>query len=286
MLLKAETVWEEKMKDPLSVSTLSQEEPYEEIIHDLPALSNKLNPLALPIAKQDSLLEKDTMFKDATKGLCKQQSQDTASDNVTVTDTTKLEQVKLMPPAPNDDLATLSELTDSSLLYEIQKRFSNNQIYTYVGDILLLVNPFKELPIYSTMAVALSSERGGERAATDGREPSFLRWGATPPPAAAQNGERGSGKTEACKQIVKHLTCRSSSSRCTFDSKVNCILEAFGHAKTTLNDLSSCFIKYFELQFCEKKKVLTGAIKVKTEQSQDYPWLVKVTGYAFVPIEI
>lgn len=42
MLLKAEIVWEEKMKDPLSVSTLSQEEPYEEIIHDLPALSNKL----------------------------------------------------------------------------------------------------------------------------------------------------------------------------------------------------------------------------------------------------
>ncbi|RMC06540.1 hypothetical protein DUI87_15977 [Hirundo rustica rustica] len=151
MLLKAEIVWEEKMKDPLAVSTLSQEEPYEEIIHDLPTISNKLNPLALPIAKQDSLLEKDTMFKDAAKGLCKQQSQDSASENITVNTTTKLEQIKLMPPAPNDDLASLSELTDSSLLYEIQKRFNNNQIYTYVGDILLLVNPFKELPIYSTM---------------------------------------------------------------------------------------------------------------------------------------
>lgn len=34
-----------------------------------------------------------------------------------------------MPPAPNDDLASLSELTDSSLLYEMQKRFGNNQIY-------------------------------------------------------------------------------------------------------------------------------------------------------------
>lgn len=37
--------------------------------------------------------------------------------------------VKLMPPAPNDDLASLSELTDSSLLYEMQKRFGNDQIY-------------------------------------------------------------------------------------------------------------------------------------------------------------
>ncbi|KAF4789820.1 hypothetical protein TURU_147137 [Turdus rufiventris] len=129
ILLKAEIVWEEKMKDPLSVSTLSQEEPYEEIVHDLPTISNKLNPLALPIAKQDSLLEKDTMFKDAAKGLCKQQSQDSASESITVNTTAKLEQIKLMPPAPNDDLASLSELTDSSLLYEIQKRFNNNQIY-------------------------------------------------------------------------------------------------------------------------------------------------------------
>lgn len=40
-----------------------------------------------------------------------------------------------MPPAPNDDLATLSELTDSSLLYEIQKRFGNNQIYVSALEI-------------------------------------------------------------------------------------------------------------------------------------------------------
>lgn len=42
-----------------------------------------------------------------------------------------------MPPAPNDDLATLSELTDSSLLYEIQKRFGNNQIYVSALEIAL-----------------------------------------------------------------------------------------------------------------------------------------------------
>lgn len=33
------------------------------------------------------------MFKDAAKGLCKQQSQDSASENTTVNTTTKLEQV-------------------------------------------------------------------------------------------------------------------------------------------------------------------------------------------------
>ena len=43
-------------------------------------------------------------------------------------------QVKLMPPAPNDDLASLSELTDSSLLYEMQKRFGNDQIYVRISE--------------------------------------------------------------------------------------------------------------------------------------------------------
>uniref|UniRef100_A0A672TVC4 Myosin XVI n=1 Tax=Strigops habroptila TaxID=2489341 RepID=A0A672TVC4_STRHB len=269
MLLKAEIVWEEKMKDPLAVSTLSQEEPYEEIIHDLPTISNKLNPLALPIAKQDSLLEKDTMFKDAAKGLCKQQSQDSASENVTANITTKLEQVTLMPPAPNDDLASLSELTDSSLLYEIQKRFNNNQIYTYIGDILLLVNPFKELPIYSTMVTQLYLSNSGKLCSSlpphifsCAERAYHMLFQEQRPQCFILSGESGSGKTEACKQIVKHLTCRASSSRNTFDTQikhVNCILEAFGHAKTPLNDFSSCFIKYFELQFCEKEKTLIGA---------------------------
>ncbi|XP_054826888.1 unconventional myosin-XVI [Eublepharis macularius] len=267
MLLDVESVWQEKTKD--SLAALQQEGPYEEIIHQLPTLSNKLNPLALPIAKQDSLLERDTMFKDVAKGSWKQQQQDNASKSVTVNSAMKIEQVKLMPPAPNDDLATLSELTDSSLLYEIQKRFSNNQIYTYIGDILLLVNPFKELPIYSPMVTQLYLSNSGRISSSlpphifACAERAFhLLFQERRPQCFILSGESGSGKTEACKQIVRHLTCRSHSSQEIFESKiqhVNCILEAFGHAKSTLNDLSSCFIRYFEIQFCMKKKTLMGA---------------------------
>nr|XP_045370694.1 unconventional myosin-XVI [Camelus bactrianus] len=226
-------------------------------------------PLVLPIAKQDSLLEKDIMFKDAAKGLCKRQSQDSTPENATVNGPIKPEQIKLMPPAPNDDLATLSELTDGSLLYEIQKRFGNNQIYTFIGDILLLVNPFKEIPMYSTMVSQLYLRGAGPPGASPPphifscAERAFHQlFQERRPQCFVLSGERGSGKSEASKQITRHLTCRSGASRPMFDSKfkhVTCILEAFGHAKTTLNDLSSCFIKYFELQFCERRKHLTGA---------------------------
>ncbi|XP_004704462.1 unconventional myosin-XVI [Echinops telfairi] len=269
MLLKAEIAWEEKMQEPSSVPTLAQEEPYEEIIHDLPTLSSKLNPLVLPIAKQDSLLEKDIMFKDATQGLCKQQSQDSTPANTMGKSYAEPDQVKLMPPAPNDDLATLSELNDSSLLYEIQKRFGNNQIYTFIGDILLLVNPFKELPIYSPMVSQLYCGHTGKRGSSlpphifsCAERASHQLFQEQRPQCVILSGERGSGKSEASKQIMTHLTCRSGSSRGLLESKfkhVTCILEAFGHAKTTANDVSSCFIKYFELQFCDRNKCLTGA---------------------------
>ncbi|KAB0372631.1 hypothetical protein FD755_015384 [Muntiacus reevesi] len=269
LLLKAESAWEGRTQAPLCVQTLAQEEPYEEIVPDLPVLPSKLSPLVLPIAKQDSLLEKDIMFKDATKGLCKRQSQDRTAEDAPMHGPAKPEQVTLMPPAPNDDLATLNELTDSSLLYEIQKRFGNNQIYTFIGDILLLVNPFKEIPIYSTVVSELYLSSAGQPNPSlpphifSCAERAFHQlFQERRPQCFILSGERGSGKSEASKQLVRHLTCRSGSSRPVFDSKfkhVMSILEAFGHARTTLNDLSSCFIKYFELQFCERKKHLTGA---------------------------
>lgn len=54
------------------------------------------SPLVLPIAKQDSFMEKDIMFKDAAKGLCMKPPQDSTPENATVNGPTKPEQV-IMP---------------------------------------------------------------------------------------------------------------------------------------------------------------------------------------------
>ncbi|XP_055464442.1 unconventional myosin-XVI isoform X2 [Psammomys obesus] len=269
MLLNAEIVWDEKMRESPSAPSLAQEDLYDEILHDLPDLSSKLSPLVLPIAKQDSLLEKDIMFKDTTKGLCKQESQDGPPESSVASSCSKPEQVQLMPPAPSDDLATLSELNDSSLLYEIQKRFGNDQIHTFIGDIFLLVNPFKELPIYSAMVSQMYLSPTGQRSPLlpphlfSCAERAFHRlFQERRPQVIILSGERGSGKTQASKQIMRHLTSRAGSSRTMFDSRFKhalCVLEAFGHARTTLNNVSSCLIQYWEVQFCEKRQQATGA---------------------------
>ncbi|CAG2225754.1 unnamed protein product [Mytilus edulis] len=53
-------------------------------------------------------------------------------------------------PGSVEDLATLAKLDDSILLDELKVRYNKNLIYTYVGDILIAVNPFRDLDIYGT----------------------------------------------------------------------------------------------------------------------------------------
>ncbi|XP_051881505.1 unconventional myosin-XVI [Pristis pectinata] len=271
ILLKAEESWKELGRQSTATcpDTEMKEEAYKEITYSAPIPVKKINPLAMSIAKQDSMLEKDTLFKAASGSLCKQNSQESHCDNVTVNGACGVEQVKLVPPAPNDDLSTLSELTDRSLLYEIQKRFSNNQIYTYIGHILLLVNPYKELSIYSTMVTQLYRSSTGKLCSSlpphifsCTERALHMMWQEQRPQCFILSGESGSGKTEVCKHIVKYLARRAVATECTLEAKFNhvsCVLESFGHAKTTLNVSSSRFIKYLELQFNENKRTLTGA---------------------------
>ncbi|KAM9851316.1 unconventional myosin-XVI [Aulostomus maculatus] len=263
MLLKGEETWLQRLKDP-STPLLSTDQRYDGGSHDLNTPVKNLNPLGLSISKRDSLLEKFAMFREAGGTLSRQPSQDNGLDGPFSSGASKLEQVKLMPPAPNDDLASLSELTDSSLLYEMQKRFGNDQIYTYIGHILLLVNPNKELPIYSTLVSQLYLSSTGRLCSSlpphifsSAERAYHMMLQERRPQCFILSGESGSGKTEACKHIVRHLTARSSTKDFALESRmkhVNCILEAFGHAKTQRNNNSSRFIKLLTIQYCEKRR--------------------------------
>ncbi|KAM4609069.1 unconventional myosin-XVI isoform 2-T3 [Polymixia lowei] len=268
MLLKAEECWLQRLKDP-SAPLPSADQRYDGGSHDLTTPVKNLNPLGLPISKRDSLLEKCAMFREAGGALSRQPSQDNGLDGPFASGAGKLEQVKLMPPAPNDDLASLSELTDSSLLYEMQKRFGNDQIYTYIGHILLLVNPNKELPIYSTLVSQLYLSSTGRLCSSlpphifsSAERAYHMMLQERRPQCFILSGESGSGKTEACKHIVRHLTARSSPKGFALEPRmkhVNCILEAFGHAKTPRNSNSSRFIKLLTMQYCDKRRTLLRA---------------------------
>ncbi|CAM2720933.1 unnamed protein product [Rotaria socialis] len=56
-----------------------------------------------------------------------------------------------------DDLSTLTVLDKESLLRELRARYKKGIIYTYIGDVLIAINPFKQLNIYEKQVCFLKS---------------------------------------------------------------------------------------------------------------------------------
>ncbi len=52
-----------------------------------------------------------------------------------------------------DNLVELQLIDEGSVLLHLRRRYQEDKIYTAVGDILLSVNPFKELAIYTDRVI-------------------------------------------------------------------------------------------------------------------------------------
>ena len=70
-------------------------------------------------------------------------------------DTTKRKEVGV------SDLTLLTTISDEAINENLKKRFKNGSIYTYIGHVLISVNPFRDLGIYTD--AVLESYRGKNR---------------------------------------------------------------------------------------------------------------------------
>lgn len=61
-----------------------------------------------------------------------------------------------------DNMVKLNNLNEPVILHNLRQRFMKDEIYTYVSSILIAVNPFKLLPIY-TPEVLDGYKDGGTR---------------------------------------------------------------------------------------------------------------------------
>lgn len=111
------------------------------------------------------------------------------------------------------DLCQLPNLTEQTLLENLRARFQRGYIYTYVGSILISVNPFKYYPIYNPKYVKLyQNHRLGELpphifAIADAAYHSMLKQKRNQ--CIVISGESGSGKTESTLFLLHHLTMLS-----------------------------------------------------------------------------
>jgi myosin-3 len=157
-----------------------------------------------------------------------------------------------------DNLANLAELSEATLLSEMKSRFMAHNIMTYVGDILVVMNPYQRYPIYTP---EIQKFYMGEQFGKDDLAPHAYRladvaYQRITSTGNAQtfviSGESGAGKTETTKIIVSHIMALCKAGKTDLEEKIkqlNPFLEAFGNAKTKMNNNSSRFGKYLELKF-------------------------------------
>lgn len=160
-------------------------------------------------------------------------------------------------------------LSEKAFIDNLKKRYHENIIYTYIGQVVVSVNPYKDLGIYT------------EKYLEKYRNVNFYE---VPPHvfAITENayksmisevidhcilisGESGAGKTEASKHVLRFLAATSLHRR-EMDRvrdrllQSNPLLEAFGNAKTNRNDNSSRFGKYMDIEFNFKGDPVGGHI--------------------------
>ncbi|XP_062698478.1 myosin-IIIb-like isoform X2 [Aedes albopictus] len=161
-----------------------------------------------------------------------------------------------------DDLAGLDVLTEDTIVEQLQKRFEANQIYTYIGDILVAVNPFSKLGIYTTYHQKKYSGKTRSDnpphifAVADAAHQALVHQKQNQ--AIVISGESGSGKTESANLLLKQLVFLGKAVTRNLEERilqVNPIMEAFGNARTGINSNSSRFGKYLELTMARSGKV-------------------------------
>lgn len=160
------------------------------------------------------------------------------------------------------DLTLLSKITDEAINENLQKRFMNDTIYTYIGHVLISVNPFRDLGIYTMDN--LNKYKGRNRlevpphvfAIAESMYYNLKSYGENQ--CVIISGESGAGKTEAAKQIMQYIANVSVDAQNAEISKIkdmvlatNPLLESFGCAKTLRNNNSSRHGKYLEIMFNE-----------------------------------
>ena len=180
-----------------------------------------------------------------------------------------------------ENMVKLNALNDPAILYNLRLRFSQDVIYTYVSTILVAVNPFKMLPIYTPEVLDQYIEKGHR-----GLDPhvwsiadmAYRTFTETfDDQSIICSGESGAGKTMCMKLVLQYLaevSARAGGAGAaagdadgtteTLEQKIlkaNPVMEATGNAKTTRNNNSSRFGKWTAILFNKNGGIIGGFIE-------------------------
>uniref|UniRef100_A0A5F8GZU1 Myosin IG n=1 Tax=Monodelphis domestica TaxID=13616 RepID=A0A5F8GZU1_MONDO len=164
------------------------------------------------------------------------------------------------PEFGKPDFVLLDQVTMEDFMDNLKLRFEKGRIYTYIGEVVVSVNPYRKLPLYGPEMIAKYQGRElYERpphlyAVADAAHKAMKRRAKDT--CIVISGESGAGKTEASKHIMQYIAAITNPSQRAEVERVKdvllkstCVLEAFGNAHTNRNHNSSRFGKYMDINF-------------------------------------
>ncbi|XP_058301311.1 unconventional myosin-Id isoform X8 [Hylobates moloch] len=169
------------------------------------------------------------------------------------------------------DFVLMDTVSMPEFMANLRLRFEKGRIYTFIGEVVVSVNPYKLLNIYGRDTIEQYKGRElYERpphlfAIVDAAYKAMKRR--SKDTCIVISGESGAGKTEASKYIMQYIAAITNPSQRAEVERVknmllksNCVLEAFGNAQTNRNDNSSRFGKYMDINFDFKGDPIGGHI--------------------------
>ncbi|XP_059080796.1 uncharacterized protein LOC131878708 isoform X1 [Tigriopus californicus] len=167
------------------------------------------------------------------------------------------------------DSVLMEEESESALVNNLQIRYRKDHIYTNIGSTLVSINPFKKIHLYTPDVIDVYRchclfELPPHIYAVTDRAWRQLR-DINCDQCIVISGNSGAGKTEVAKLTLHYLAAVTSHEAECHSLKYqilqsNPVLEAFGNAKTKLNDNSSRFGKYTEISFDFKGDPMGGLV--------------------------
>ncbi|CAF3630828.1 unnamed protein product [Adineta steineri] len=158
---------------------------------------------------------------------------------------------------PENNLAEMTYLDQQHLIDSIRRRFNKILIYTYIGDVLLAINPKQFLPIdnlnFQIKYLKIRQDLLPHIFAIATKVYNQMMINRQPQ-CIILSGESGSGKTHAAQNLISELALLGFGEQRALENRLvtmNLLLESFGNAQTVLNNNSSRFGKLLDIFFSE-----------------------------------